>query len=91
MNTKPKHEDFLCTFCSAQLLVESLKDGDDFPSLQDNGLCYLLSDNDHQPHIYDVISWINYRGEAYVSERGKWNEERMNLLALLSVLEPEDF
>ena len=88
---KYNYNSLLSAFCSAQLLVESFKDGDDFPDLRGRGLCYLLSDGDQQRHIYDAMSWIDFSGSGYVSDRGQWDDARMNLLALLAVCEPEDF
>lgn len=83
--------DLTAAFNAAQFLVESLKDGDRLPSLGDTGLCWLLSDQDEWPEIYDGFYWLFANCVAYVAPAGKWTEARMNLLAFLSVMQAEDF
>lgn len=78
-------------FTAAQFLVESLKDGDDLPALNDSGLCWLLSEEDEHQDMYDGFRWLFCYDICFISRIGEWSEARMNLLALLAVMDSSDF
>ena len=76
-------------FNAAQFLVETLKDGQELPYL-DSGLCWLLSEEDAHCSMYDGFEWLFYYS-GFISTPSKWTEERMNLLALIAVMDASDF
>ena len=88
MRTSPNRSLNEC-FNAAQFLVECLKDGNELPYL-DAGLCWLLSEGDDHCSMYDGFEWL-FHCQGFISIPGEWTEARMNLLALLAVMDEGDF